>query len=312
MSEESSNQNEPCSTEQLNILVIADDKAGHQNQSLGLAQAIERYRPISLEIVDPLNASEVMFCNLTKQPPKKWRQISPPDLIISTGSGTHLSLLTAGRLYPQSYTTLLCSSLYPASWFDLNPVPEHDNRRPAPNVIATKGVLNKVVPAHRPVPNYGLMLVGGESKHYRWNSRSIIRQIKAIQEQAPGTEWHITNSRRTPKDFESLLKKRIPNSRFHRWQDTQGNWLPEQLTKAEKIWVTPDSVSMVYESLTSGNQVYLFRLRSRYTRVAIGIEALRGHETGHIDNKLIVPPTRQEPLWEADRVARAILQQLAQ
>ena len=295
----------------LQILVIADDKAGHQNQSLGLAQAIARHRRTNLNQTTPLSPLEAGKCLLQNRIPEQWQHLPRPDLIISTGSGTHLSLLAAGKVFPHSFTTLLCTSALPSFLFDLNVVPEHDNHRPGKNIIYTKGVLNKVCPSDRTEKGYGLILIGGESKHYRWNNRKLIDQIESLIEQSPETNWHLTNSRRTPEQFNNLLRKRLSSLTFHPWQETPAGWLPEQLARAEKIWVTPDSVSMVYESLTSGNQVYLFNLRSRNTRVAKGIEKLRGKETGYLKDKQIVEPETRSALWESDRVAQILLTALA-
>lgn len=295
----------------LQIMVICDDKAGHQNQSLGLAQAIARRQNANITQADALPPATCLAGLLLGQIPAAWQTLKTPDIVISTGSGTHLSLLTAARLYPNSFTTLLCTSALPSGLFDLNAVPEHDNHRPGPNIVYTKGVLNKVIPSQESIPGYGLMLIGGESKHYRWDSRKIVAQIKQVCQQSPDIEWHLTNSRRTPENFNALLEREVSGIRFHRWQDTPGDWLPQQLAQAATIWVTPDSVSMVYESLTSGNQVYLFRLKSRKTRVAKGIEALRGHEAGTLQDDSITPPSNNAPLWEADRIANIIVDKLA-
>lgn len=305
------NENQPQANAQaLQILVIADDKAGHQNQSLGLAQAIGRHVAVVITQAAPLTKLDIGQSLALQQAPPPWQGIPRPDIAICTGSGTHLSLLAVTRIFPECFTTLLCTSLLPSSLFDLNVVPEHDNHRPGSNIIFTKGVLNKVVPGEQKEVNYGLMLIGGESKHYRWSDHQLIEQIRSVCNQTPETHWHITNSRRTPQRFNELLQKQLPHLDFHPWQETPSGWLPKQLARAEKIWVTPDSVSMVYESLTSGNTVYLFRLKSRRTRVARGIEALRDKETGDLRKRQIIEPSATSPLWEAERIAHIILQKL--
>lgn len=293
----------------LQVLVIRDDRTGHQNQSLGLAQALSQYIPIEVHQVPPLKAREAAKLLVLQQPPQDWKPFPKPDLVIGTGSGTHLSILVAGKAYG-CFTVLLCTSIIPARFFDLNVVPEHDNQKPRANIVFTKGVLNKVKPSTQSSPDYGLMLIGGESKHYRWNSAHLIKQIQSIIEQRPDIQWHITNSRRTPDSFTTLLHQQVSKITFHHWQDTPSNWLPQQLAKAGTIWVTPDSVSMVYESLTSGNQVYLFELPSLRTRVGKGIEALKGQEAGYWDNGRIVLPGKNTPLWEADRIAKILLNKL--
>ena len=295
----------------LQLLIIADGKPGHENQSSGLAQAIARHRPVHITRVSPVTPAEALQGWLFRRLPDAWHDITEPDLIISTGSRTHLSLVAAGRIFSGAFTVLLCSSSLPSRLFDLNVVPEHDSHRPGRNIVFTKGVLNKVTPSETSQPGYGLMLIGGESKHYHWDNDELIRQMAAVVAQTPETSWHLTNSRRTPENLANRIQQDLPTVTFHPWQETPAGWLPEQLVDAEKIWVTPDSVSMVYESLTSGNRVYLFNLKSRKTRVSRGIEALQGHQTGYLRDDIIVEPEVTQPLREADRIARIVLERIA-
>ncbi|PIE40983.1 MAG: hypothetical protein CSA49_05635 [Gammaproteobacteria bacterium] len=294
----------------LKILIISDGKPGHENQSMGLAQAINRHREALITKVAPNPHAQSIACLLFNKTPDAWQSIDPPDLCIATGSGTQFSLIAA-KHYFGAYSVVLSGPSFPGHFFDLCVIPEHDGRTPKSNLIFTQGVLNKITPSEQGNPEKGLILIGGESKHYQWDSIKIAKQIQHIVSSGPQIKWQATNSRRTPEDLSLDINHSQVEFNFTPWQDTSPDWLPQQIAQAGQIWVTPDSVSMVYESLTSGNNVFLFDLPPLHTKVCNSIEKLRFSLTGGIRNGAICPPGNQTILWEADRVATAVLEKLA-
>lgn len=55
------------------------------------------------------------------------------------------------------------------------------------------------------------------------------------------------------------------------------DWLPAQLARAGQIWVSADSVSMVYEALTAGAAVGVLDVpRKRSSRISRGLDKLTG------------------------------------
>lgn len=293
----------------LSIWVVSDGKPGHENQSIGLVQALEKHRKIELQTTAPLKHRDSMLALLTSRPPAAWNSHSKPDVIIGAGSGTQLTLIAARKLF-QCFSVVLCGPSFPEQLFDLCVIPEHDGRKPRKNNIFTQGVLNKITPSSQPNPKYGLMLIGGESKHYQWDNQQVLEQIQQITALAPDIEWHLTNSRRTPEELNNALSDNPGRITFHPWESTDKNWLPKQIDQAGQIWATPDSVSMVYEALTSGNPTYAFNLTSLDTRVSKSIEKLRGNLLGHIKNGQIKQPSSPTKLWEANRIAKHLLNQL--
>lgn len=294
-------------TQPLKILVIADGKPGHENQSMGLTQAISQHTNTAVTKVAPLPHMQSMASLSVNKPPKLWEGIETPDLIIATGAGTQLSLIAAKHHFG-SYSIVLSGPSFPEKLFDLCVIPEHDGRAARDNVIFTQGVLNKVQPSKQSDPKQGLILVGGESKHYHWNSDHIAQQIRYVANKFPTIQWLATNSRRTPKNF--TLNAIGNNVKFTPWENTDPNWLPEKIANAAQIWVTPDSVSMVYESLTSGSAVYLFDLEGRDTKVSNSIENLRLSQAGCMKEGAIREPRSNTKLWEADRIAKIILEKI--
>ena len=125
-------------------------------------------------------------------------------------------------------------------------------------------------------------------------------------------KWTLTTSRRTPADTESaLLALRGRGVDVRPVRDTPPGWAMEQVARSAQAWVTEDSVSMVYESLTAGAATGLLAVpRQGETRITAGVAELQraGLVTAFADwvrtGQLAAPLER---LAEADRVAEAVL-----
>ena len=97
---------------------------------------------------------------------------------------------------------------------------------------------------------------------------------------------------------------------------TTTEWLPEQLAKTELVWVTEDSVSMVYEALSSGAKVGLLPMPKlqKSGRIAQGLEILINENylvtyMDYIERKHLV--SSPQSLQEAQRCAQIISQYLS-
>ena len=49
--------------------------------------------------------------------------------------------------------------------------------------------------------NIGLFLIGGPSKHYYWNTKLVLDQVKEISKKFKCSKFFLTTSRRTPINF---------------------------------------------------------------------------------------------------------------
>jgi mitochondrial fission protein ELM1 len=194
-----------------------------------------------------------------------------PQLIISTGRRTHLTNLAARRARGGRSIVLMRPSL-PRSWFDLCIVPAHDRLQPDSHTLPSLGPLNPVKPASpRVSESTSLCLIGGPSKHYRWDQDGLIDQLKTLIAATPLQPFVIADSRRTPEATSRALQRLAGKQlKFFHHLDTPVNWIDQQLAQAAWIWVTRDSLAMVYESLSSGAAVGLIdvpvRRRSPLTR----------------------------------------------
>ncbi|MDT8371115.1 MAG: ELM1/GtrOC1 family putative glycosyltransferase [Gammaproteobacteria bacterium] len=278
------------------IWIISDDKQGHVNQSLGLVEALSRQvLNLTWQIIPAMSLwHAIRFSCIHKN------KNELPQLLISAGHKTHLSLLILSKLLNIPCITLMKPSL-PISWFDLCIIPQHDSPPSKKNVISSVGPLNRLQVKEK-IPNSALILIGGSSKHFGWDSKQIINQITQITEQS-SKHWLLTTSRRTPNETLDKLRK-LTNIEVVPSATTHGDWLPSKLAQTEFCWVTQDSSSMIYEALTAGCKVNLLELPNKKTnRITQNLQQLR--DTGYFNHSLSEKlPTR---LAEADRCATLVL-----
>jgi mitochondrial fission protein ELM1 len=238
-----------------------------------------------------------------------------PDLIIGAGHGTHLAMLCARRARGGQTVVLMRPSL-PLHLFDFCLIPEHDNPPARPNVIPTRGPLNTITPAARREKGAGLILIGGPSRHYRWDSNAMLEQVRALIAD-PERHWRISDSPRTPGDTRRDLAALAGAGReYIPYDRCAPGWLEEQMARAEVIWISRDSMSMLYEALTSGAAVGLLNVPSRR-------ESRLTHAAGDLIEAGLVTPIQAwlsgaqpvpspAPLNEARRCAALLLAKVGQ
>ncbi|MDP1927125.1 MAG: mitochondrial fission ELM1 family protein [Thiobacillus sp.] len=294
----------------LNVWVISDGKPGHVNQSLGLAEALARATPARIHRLTVLPAWRAWLMLLFKISPDQ--MLPAPDLIVGAGHATHLTLLAARRARGGRAVVLMKPSL-PRRWFDLCILPQHDGIAADTHTLVTEGAVNRIRPSSTRNPERGLILIGGVSSHFEWDSDAIQVQIKSILARTPGMHWTLTTSRRTPTDFLSMLPAH-PRLTVVPHTATPPDWLPEQFAHSGAVWVSPDSASMVYEALSAAADVGVFDLPvNPRSRVGWAISRLADARritrfASWCAHEKLNPNT--QPLAEADRCAAWILEWL--
>ena len=295
-------------TKSLTIWLLGDGKPGHENQASGLADAISRLQPCEVHRIS-LAGKRGLFRRV-QAASRASTDFPKPDLIIGAGHATHLALLWLAQKYQARGIVLMKPSL-PLAWFDLCIIPAHDFKTTPrqQNIIVTQGALNRVTPPDAAVRTGGLILIGGPSGIHGWDGETLLRDLTAISIRG---NWQLTDSRRTPAEFVQEIKKRLPRIEIFSHQDTSPEWLPAKLATAAEVWVTEDSVSMVYEALSSGASVGLLEVLrtqpdSRVLR-GLGVLISEGFLTPFADwektRTLNAPPSI---LREADRCAEAVV-----
>ena len=295
----------------LSIWVLGDGKPGHENQSLGLAEALGRLHPCEVHSISLAGANGLV--RRLRAALGSAGQLPKPDLILAAGHATHPALLWLARKYHARSIVLMRPSL-PLGWFDLCLAPEHDfsNAPDAARVITTLGALNRVQLGPPDRRHGSLILVGGPSSSHDWDESALLANLAEILPSTADGPWQLADSRRTPDGLVSRLRESFPGLEVVHHADTRRERLPARLAEANAVWVAEDSVSMVYEALSSGAKVGLLPVpRKRAdTRVLRGIQNLLDRQfitsfaTWRETRELLAPP---HPLREADRCAQLVM-----
>ena len=291
---------------------ITDGKAGHDSQSRGLIQALNALVPCtSYDIAAPPLFKTILNFFSRRFPAA---DLPDPDIIIGAGHATHLPMLAARRARGGKIALMMRPSL-PVRWFDLCFIPKHDDPETAPNVVLTDGAINPIVPSTEQRPDQGLILIGGASRHYGWDNDGLIGQIQAIIKTDP-RKWTLTDSPRTPEvTRRSLLQLDHEAVEYVPYNKCNASWLPSRLHYAGTVWVTRDSMSMIYESLTAGAAVGLLDVPEKPPgRIVRAVAALAETQQAISyrqwrDGQPLSP--LKSPLHEADRCARILLERFS-
>ena len=292
---------------------FSDGKPGHDNQSLGLVDALQRRLPIESYDI-PVQPGAGLDWMTGRFPAGSL--LPDPWLMLGAGHSTHLPLLAARRARGGRAAVLMTPDL-PKAMFDLCVIPEHDRPKAAANILVTRGSLNRMQAARDETGDRGLLMIGGPSRHYRWNYGAVLEQISRVIRFSPVKHWVLTTSRRTPAGFAERVRQNIYNRNIEltifSWRDTPGEWLAEQLGRACCAWISEDSVSMVYEALTSRVPVGLLAVPPRRNgRVVRGVKKLVSAGSIRTFNDWCAghPLSRPERIYdEANRVAEQICAQ---
>ena len=293
---------------ELSLWRVTDGVAGHESQTRGLVEAIGRLTPTVTRNV-PAGGLATYIGTLVRD---RWAAPAEagPDLILCCGHRTHLATLVF-RLRFGGRTVVLMRPSLPLRCFDLVVAPRHDALRQSDRVLVTEGAINAIRPGGPHHRNQGLILIGGPSRHHAWSSSSISAQIESILASSPTTSWTISTSRRTPADTTSwLLTLRREGIDVVMARDTPPGWVASRLAEAGQVWVSEDSVSMVYEAMTAGAPLGLLEVPRRgSSRVTHAIDGLA--KEGRIIHPRDLPRgadlPEPRPLAEADRIAAEIL-----
>ena len=232
-----------------------------------------------------------------------------PDLLLGAGHATHLHLLAARRRFGGRCVVLMRPSL-PRAWFDLCIVPEHDGVGPRDKQIITRGVLNTVRAGGEHGDEAGLVMLGGPSRHYQWDDDELLQQLVQLIGARPKRRWWLTSSRRTPAALCGRLAEVLPGLDVVPFEKTSSDWLAERMAEAGEVWVSEDSVSMIYEALSSGARVGLLEVRrQRSSRVTRGVDRLISDGWVGAPGQMRLAAGPGQVLNEADRCAHWINEQ---
>lgn len=160
-----------------------------------------------------------------------------------------------------------------------------------------------------------MVLLGGKSSHFEWSTPHVLSKLETLFHNYPDYDWLIASSRRTPQDCLELIQRRFPEHELVLPESVSEDWLPQHLQQAAQIWVTQDSVSMIYEALTSGAKTGLIELENLAQKTRVSKEIQRLIEEQRVMTLTLASASasatklqRHEPLDEANRCARLVLE----
>lgn len=292
----------------MHIVYVSDGKAGHRSQALGLFQAMQRqqanatFEEVSIHDLPIFSLINAFFSS------KKSLFKQVPDFIFGVGSHTHFRVWLLGKIFKKAKTVILMKPNLPIAWFDYAVIPEHDGIPANSRVIVTRGALNPIRNENRHQKARILIALGGSSKRHQWNQEKVLLSVQQIVEHNPNSEIILTTSRRTPAEFIDILRQQS----FAQYlqicpvEQTPQGWIFEEMQKAEAVWVTEDSVSMIYEALTAGCRVGVIAMdRLKQDRITNSVDVLLEKKfIANVSDINLLP--EGQLLQEADRVVHQL------
>ncbi|MGB3212583.1 MAG: ELM1/GtrOC1 family putative glycosyltransferase [Desulforhopalus sp.] len=254
-------------TKELRVIALLDGRPGHEKQTMGIIQALQKKVPVQVipikvkgfSFIDSLVQTVLLFLPYLRKGIPSFPTNERGDLVIGTGSRTHLPLLLYKKKYAIPAITCMAPARHIEHMFDLCCVPEHDGKKEKKNIMLTSGSPNCSQNKGKHRKDHGLILLGGiDVKSHLWNSEHVVTMVEKIIKSESKVLWTVSSSPRTPSDTVTMLKQlqeQYGNMRFFDYRDTPAGWVEHQYDKNNLVWVTADSISMIYEAITAGCQV---------------------------------------------------------
>ena len=254
------------------VWVLDDGKAGHTNQSLGLALALGAepifkkcdFRKTSslFEMFSPA----IAVANMPKPP---W-----PDVCIATGWHLAAVNLYIKKQSPRTFTTQILPRGSSKN-YDATIAMYHDKPKKADNQITLLTAPNRITQdvldaeaekwqakfGQYPKP-WAAVLIGGSNKKIEFDEELANDLAEDLIHFAKthGYSLLVTASRRTGLHERLILQDRLNRSGVPTffWDGEGENPFMAMLGLAEAVVVTADSFSMVSEAVTTGKPVYVY------------------------------------------------------
>ena len=236
----------------MKIVAFFDGRPGHEKQTRGILKAVAALCPLSVEEVYLTQNSWLNNILLSGDT----FLFSDADLLLGTGTATHAPMLAAKLRHRLPAVAVMAPDRLWRWAFDLCFVPVHDGLAATKNIFPTVGPPTPLTDQGRHEAGRGLILVGGvDPKSHIWNDEEIIDTITEILATEKDIAWRISSSPRTPPATEAALDhlpEQFPNCRFFPYKETAAGWIENEYQASGQVWVTADSISMVYEALAAG------------------------------------------------------------
>ena len=240
----------------MNILWVKDNKKGHLKQVKAL---LEEFKKIKSVNISEFQIDKKFFNKIIPSSKTDFA-----DIVIGAGHGVYPYLLNSKKKNPNIKSIAILSPSYFKKKFDLICAPFHDMHKlnKYKHVLYFDGSLASAS-TKKCNDEIGMMAIGGKNKYFEFDKRNLIKQIQYMITLYPNKYWYIFNSRRTPKDFLNQIKEQLEfiskKVIFVEHNDTSYNF-DEFIEMSSIKVITPDSMSMIYESISTSGETILFSL----------------------------------------------------
>lgn len=252
------------------LRILSDGRAGHEAQTLGVAEALGAAPDIRRVAPRAIYAALAPFAPAD---PRDGFTYAPPypDIAIAAGRRTIPALTRLKRdSGGRTFTVYLNTPANGPGAADLIIAPRHDCLRAA-NVFSPLTPANRITPerlaAARAAPDPRIavlprprmaLIVGGDSRHGAYGAAHIAELAHiAASLLASGRGVMGTASRRTPTALRERLRRALVAPSGFFWDGERENPYLSMLANADAIIVTGDSVNMVGEAIATAAPVYV-------------------------------------------------------
>ncbi len=318
----------------LSIRVVTDGRAGIENQALGLAEAVARLTPASIDVRRvrwrpvfdwlPSDLKTPAMLDSASDAPFPADGEPWPDLWIAAGRASlPLSLAARSRSGGRAFVVQVQDPRLDPARFDLVVAPRHDGLT-GTNVVSITGSPHRITPERLAdaAPAFSAeiepllrpriaLLIGGRSKAFDLTVAHAADLADRIAQAVEGAGGSLlaTFSRRTPPAAQGVMTERLSTLPGLVWDGTGANPLFAFLHFADHVLVTEDSANMAAEAASTGKPVHILPMVRRgpagkFARLHADLRdrgAARPFD-GHLET------WRYEPLAETERAARAVLE----
>lgn len=306
------------------ILIVTDGKAGHENQSQALCEALG-YSFDLLQTSYPCRVRKALSYAADQMgilTSKLFRAEAPSGdyaAVVCTGStafypgkviARQLQIPVAALLFPGGYRLNFDCILAPA--FD-NP-PTRRNIIPIPvnltaiNADFYKRGVSAFLERHTPCKPAVAVITGGPNKIATMTADGMKLHLDRVFSATEGFERWVTTSRRTPPDVEALIDSYPFDYKLLYSQD-QFNPIPAFVSLCERLFVTAESTGMISEAVTQGQAhvEVLMNLNDPHSKFARFIEGLVRAGSAHRFEGTLGSANSKISLQPAVEQARAML-----
>ena len=228
------------------IYCVTDKRRGHILQLLGLVKALKNIISAQVFWIDDLST------NLANLP--------NPTLIIGAGGATFEFIKKTKR--ERGGISIILMSPKNIDDFDLCIIPEHDHPQIKSNIIISRGTLHCYKNSFHKISNQAMLAIGGPSIHHLWDDSKMIEKIVNIINQNKSLNFCLATTPRTPESFKNQIQMELKNKvNFLFFQQTKFESYYKIFSRTKYLWITSDSLSLLFESLATGAEVKLIKVQ---------------------------------------------------